>query len=104
MVVKIARCWGCVSSAMRSGAAPWAIATPNPMKNLEAMNISMLIPIDWRTTPIIMIIHPVITPILRPKISAMYGVIGSATIDPTDMIAFKRPRVAALGWLKARID
>jgi hypothetical protein len=33
--------------------------------------------------------------------SAMYGVIGKATIDPTDMIAFKRPLVAGLGWLKA---
>jgi hypothetical protein len=82
---------------MRSGAAPWAMATPNPMKNLEAMNISMLTPIDWRTTPIIMITQPVMTPILRPKISAMYGVIGKATMEPTDMMALRRPRVAAFG-------
>jgi hypothetical protein len=79
------------------------MATPNPMKNLEAMNISMLIPIDWRTTPPIMIIQPVMTPILRPKISAIYGVIGRATIDPTDIMALRRPRVAAFGLSKAAV-
>jgi hypothetical protein len=32
----------------------------------------------------------------------MYGVIGRATILPTDMMAFKSPRVAALGLWNAR--
>ena len=65
------------------------------------MNIWMFTPIDCKTTPTIMIMQPTMTPIRRPQISAMYGVIGSATIDPTDMMAFRRPRVAGLGLLKA---
>jgi hypothetical protein len=71
------------------------------LKNRAAVNIWILEPTDCRITPIIMIIHPVITPTRRPPISAIYGVIGSATMDPTDMIALRSPRVAALGLLKA---
>ena len=48
-----------------------------------------------------MIKQPVIIPARLPAISAMYGVIGRATMLPTDMIAFKRPRVAALGLWNA---
>jgi hypothetical protein len=46
-------------------------------------------------------IQPVMTPARRPAISAMYGVIGRATMDPTDMMALRRPRVDGPGLLKA---
>jgi hypothetical protein len=33
-----------------------------------------------------------------PKRSAAYGTNGSATIDPTDIIEFRRPSLGAVGW------
>jgi hypothetical protein len=32
-----------------------------------------------------------------PRISAVYGTTGSAQIDPTDMMALRRPRELVLG-------
>jgi hypothetical protein len=80
------------------------MATPNPIMKRAAINIWMLRPIDWRTTPTIMRMQPVIIPARRPKISAMYGVIGRAIMLPTDMIAFRSPRVGALGLLNAETN
>ena len=49
----------------------------------------------------IMMMHPVMTPARLPSMSAIYGVMGRATIEPTDMMAFRSPRVAGFGLLNA---
>ena len=78
---------------MSKGEAPCAIATPKPMKNLAEINMDKLIADDWSTTPRTMMMHPIKIPARLPKMSAIYGTKGIATIEPTAIIAFSIPRI-----------
>lgn len=83
---------------MSNGDAPWAIATPKPIKNLAPTNMPKVYPKLWSSTPIIMMVQPIITPVRLPSISAAYGTKGRATSEPTDMIQLRSPSWEAVGW------
>lgn len=80
-----------------SGEAPCAMATPNPMKNRAEMNIDRLRAIVCRTTPRTMMRQPIRIPILRPRISTVYGTNGMAQMEPIGMIALSIPRIEPCG-------
>jgi len=49
-----------------------------------------------------MMIHPIMIPARRPRISAVYGTTGSAASEPTLMIQLKRPSKEPVGWSKSK--
>jgi len=67
------------------------------MRNRAPTNIPKVKPMLWSKTPSNIIEQPIITPVRLPRISAVYGTIGMARIEPTDIMAFRRPRLEADG-------
>lgn len=61
------------------------------------MNIPSVTDAVWRATPINMMRIPMIIAIRRPLQSASHGEIGMAHIEPTDMMALRRPLIDGEG-------
>lgn len=61
------------------------------------MNIPIATDAVWSATPTNMVKIPMIMATRRPLQSASHGEIGIAHIEPTDMMAFRRPLIAGEG-------
>lgn len=61
------------------------------------MNIPSATDAVWRATPINMMMIPMIIAIRRPLQSASQGEIGMAHMEPTDMMALRRPLIDGEG-------
>lgn len=77
------------------------MAIPKPSKRRPTINMAIWNPIERRAIPTIIMLHPITTPLRRPRISAVYGTMGMASMEPIDMAAVKSPRVGGSGWLKS---
>lgn len=64
------------------------------------INMAMWKPIESRAMPTSMIAQPITTPMRLPRISAQYGTIGMASIEPMAIEAVNRPMMEGLGWWK----